>query len=74
MVNKAIKAAARRADIQKRVSAHTFRHNFTTHLLQWGTDISTIQSLVGHHDISTTMIYMHVLQQGGEGVSSSLDD
>ena len=73
-INKAIASAVRQAGIDKRVSAHTFRHSFATHLLQRGTDIRTIQSLLGHKDISTTMIYTHVLQQGGEGVVSPLDD
>lgn len=74
VVNKAIKAAVRRAGVVKKVSAHTFRHSFATHLLQRGTDIRTIQSLLGHKDVQTTMIYTHVLQQGGEGVVSPLDD
>jgi site-specific recombinase XerD len=73
-VNKAIKAAVSRAGIVKRVSAHTFRHSFATHLLARGTDIRTIQALLGHKDVATTMIYTHVLQQGGEGVRSPLDD
>jgi integron integrase len=73
-INKAIASAVRQAGIDKRVSAHTFRHSFATHLLQRGTDIRTIQSLLGHKDISTTMIYTHVLQQGGEGIVSPLDD
>lgn len=73
VINKAIKRAVRECDILKKVSAHTFRHSFATHLLQTGTDIRTIQSLLGHADLQTTMIYTHVLKQGGEGVISPLD-
>ena len=65
---------AQQEGFEKRVSAHTFRHSFATHLFQRGTDIRTIQALLGHKGISTTMIYTHVLQQSGNGVISPLDD
>ena len=74
VINKAIKNAVKMVGITKKVSAHTFRHSFATHLLQRGTDIRTIQALLGHNDLETTMIYTHVLNQGGQGVTSPLDD
>jgi integron integrase len=72
-LDRAIKRAVKLAGVTKRITSHTFRHSFATHLLQTGTDIRTIQSLLGHNDVSTTMIYTHVLRQGGQGIKSPLD-
>jgi integron integrase len=72
-VQKAIKVAAARTGIVKRVTSHIFRHSFATHALRRGADIRTIQELLGHEDVSTTMIYTHVLRQGGCGMKSPLD-
>jgi len=72
-LDRAIKRAVNLTGLAKRITSHTFRHSFATHLLQSGTDIRTIQSLLGHNDVSTTMIYTHVLRRGGQGVKSPLD-
>jgi site-specific recombinase XerD len=72
VVQRAVKEAARLAGITKPASPHCLRHSFATHLLERGYDIRTIQELLGHHDVTTT-VYTHVLNRGGRGVISPLD-
>lgn len=73
VLQKAVSQAARTAGLTQRVTCHTFRHSFATHLMRSGSDIRTVQELMGHRDVRTTMIYLHVMNRGGLGVRSPLD-
>jgi site-specific recombinase XerD len=73
LVQRAVRDAVMRAGLTKRATCYTFRHSFATHLLESGHDIRTVQELLGHSDVKTTMIYTHVLNRGPAGVRSPVD-
>ena len=73
VIQRAVRKAVTEAGITKRVTGHTLRHSFATYLPESGSDIRTVQELLGHTDVTTTMIYTHVLDKGGHGVNSPLD-
>jgi len=74
ILQRAVRRAVIESGLVKRATCHSFRHSFATHLLESGYDIRTVQELLGHRDVKTTMIYTHVLQRGGRGVKSPADD